>query len=95
MMATSTTFRQLTRIMLELAGELTGGKLVLSHEGGYSEAYVPYCGLAVMEELSGIQSAIDDPFAKFVDAAGGHRLYPHQDEVIARAAALAEQVPAG
>ena len=95
MMATSTTFRRLTRMMLELAEELTGGKLVLSHEGGYSEAYVPYCGLAVMEELSGIQSAVDDPFAKFVDAAGGHRLYPHQDEVIARTAALAEQVPAG
>ena len=95
MMATSTTFRRLTRIMLDLADELCGGKLVLSHEGGYSEAYVPYCGLAVMEELAGIRSTIDDPFAKFVDAAGGHRLYPHQDEVIARAATLAEQVPAG
>ena len=68
---------------------------MLSHEGGYSEAYVPYCGLAVMEELAGLGSALDDPFAKFVDAAGGHRLYPHQDEVIAKAAALAERVPAG
>ena len=28
-------------------------------------------------------------------AAGGHRLYPHQDEVIVRAAVLAERVPAG
>ena len=95
MMMTSTTFRMLTRIMLELADESAGGKLVLSHEGGYSEAYVPYCGLAVMEELSGIESAIGDPFAKSVDAAGGHRLHAHQDEVIARAAALAEVVPAG
>ena len=95
MMATSTTFGQLTRIMLELADELTGGRLVLSHEGGCSEAYVPYCGLAVMEALAGVESSLGDPFVKFVDAAGGHRLYPHQDEVIAKAAVLAEQVPAG
>jgi len=50
---------------------------------------------AIREELSGIKTEIDDPFANFVDAAGGHRLHPHQDEVIARAAALAERVPAG
>ena len=28
------------------------------HEGGYSEAYVPFCGLAVIEELSGVRSAV-------------------------------------
>ena len=95
MMATSTTYRRLTRIMLNLADELTGGKLVLSHEGGYSAAYVPYCGLAVMEELAGIETGIRDPFAEFVDQAGGHRLYPHQEEVIAQAARLAAAVPAG
>ena len=95
MMVTSTTYRRLTQIMLELADELTGGKLVLSHEGGYSAAYVPYCGLAVMEELSGIASDIEDVFAESVDAAGGHQLYPHQDEVIKKAAALADAVPPG
>ena len=95
MMVTSSTYRRLTRIMLDLADELTGGKLVLSHEGGYSAAYVPYCGLAVMEELSGSATEIDDPFALYVDNAGGHQLYPHQDEVIAEAAALVGGVPAG
>ena len=95
MMVTSTTYRKLTQIMLELADELTGGKLVLSHEGGYSAAYVPYCGLAVMEELSGISSDIEDVFAEFVDVAGGHQLYPHQDDVIKKAAALADAVPEG
>ena len=95
MMVTTTTYRTLTQIMLGLADELCGGRLVLSHEGGYSAAYVPYCGLAVMEELSGTKSRIDDPFAPFVDVAGGHQLYPHQDEIIAKAAQLAEAVPAG
>ena len=93
MMVTSTTYRRLTRTMLDLADELSGGKLVLSHEGGYSAAYVPWCGLAVMEELSGISTGIKDVFASSVEGCGGHQLYPHQDEVIARAAALAEALP--
>ena len=77
------------------ADELCGGRLILSHEGGYSAAYVPYCGLAVMEELSGTKSRIDDVFAPFVDVAGGHQLYAHQNDVIEKAAALAGAVPQG
>jgi acetoin utilization deacetylase AcuC-like enzyme len=93
MMVTSTTYRRLAQIMLEVADEVCGGRLVLSHEGGYSAAYVPYCGLAVMEELSGIRSSIEDVFAAFVDVAGGHQLYPHQAEIIDKAAALANAIP--
>ena len=93
MMVTSSTYRRLTQIMLELADELCGGRLVLSHEGGYSAGYVPFCGLAVMEELSGIHTGVEDVFAQFIDVCGGHQLYPHQDELIAKAAVLAEAVP--
>ncbi len=95
MMVTSTAYRKMTRIMLELTDEMTGGKLILTHEGGYSAAYVPYCGLAVMEELSGITSSIEDPFAEIVDGSGGHQLYAHQDDVIKQAASLADAVPPG
>ncbi len=95
MMVTSATYRKMTRIMMDLADELTGGKLILSHEGGYSAAYVPYCGLVVMEELSGITSTIEDPFAEIVDETGGHQLYAHQNDVIKKAAALAQAVPVG
>ena len=56
---------------------------------------MPYCGLAVMEELSGIPTDIEDMFAQFVDVCGGHQLYPHQDDVIKKASALAEAIPAG
>ncbi|MBM3583556.1 MAG: class II histone deacetylase [Alphaproteobacteria bacterium] len=92
MMVTSTTYRKLARIMIDLAAELCGGRLLLTHEGGYSAAYVPYCGLAVMEELSGRKTNIGDPFAVFIDVAGGHHMYPHQEAVIAKAAALAQAV---
>ena len=31
------------------------------HEGGYAEAHVPFCGLAVVETLSGVRTAVEDP----------------------------------
>ncbi|WP_278441506.1 class II histone deacetylase [Pseudomonas oryzihabitans] len=64
----SDSFRQLTRLIREAAEELCQGRLVLVHEGGYAEAYVPFCGQAVMEELSGITTAVRDPLLDFIQA---------------------------
>ena len=47
---------------MELAAELCNGRLVLCHEGGYSTTYVPFCGLAVLEQLSGIRTPVSDPY---------------------------------
>ncbi len=89
MMASSETYRSMTQILMELAGELCGGRLVMCHEGGYSVAYVPFCGLAVMEVLSGSNSGVEDPFHANVASDGGHGLYPHQAAVIENAAKVA------
>lgn len=59
MLATADTFRQMTRMTRQAAESLCGGRLLCVHEGGYSEAYVPFCGHAVIAELA--QSAIDAP----------------------------------
>ena len=64
MLATAQTFRLMTRQMMQSAATLCGGKLVLAHEGGYSEVYVPFCGHAVLEELSGSKITAPDPFAE-------------------------------
>jgi acetoin utilization deacetylase AcuC-like enzyme len=85
MMAYSETFRAMTRMLMAVADEICGGRLVLSHEGGYSPVYVPFCGLAVLEELSGVKTAVDDPMAASVASVGGQDLQPHQDEIIRRA----------
>jgi len=45
---------------------ISGGRLVLVHEGGYSEAYVPFCGHAVIEELSGRRTKVVDPLLEFI-----------------------------
>ncbi|OYW57449.1 MAG: class II histone deacetylase [Rhodobacterales bacterium 12-65-15] len=63
MLATADTFRQLTRRVKAAADRLCGGRLVLVHEGGYSEVYVPFCGHAVLEELSGAPVTAPDPMA--------------------------------
>jgi len=57
----SESYRDMTQRLLQVADKLCTGKLVMVHEGGYSEAYVPFCGLAVMEALSGIRTKVVDP----------------------------------
>ena len=92
MMAYSETFREMTRMLMEAADELCDGRLVLTHEGGYSPLYVPFCGMAVLEELSGKRSAVEDPFGETAGTAGGQELQPHQSAAIAEAEALVEQL---
>lgn len=68
MLATVETFRAMARQVLDAAAKLCEGRLVMVHEGGYSEAYVPFCGHAVIQEMAG--SAVDapDPLAPIVAA---------------------------
>ncbi len=87
MMLHSEAYRSMARAMKDVASELCHGRLVLAHEGGYSAVYAPYCGLAVMEELSGRRSAIADPFLAAVSGWGEQDLQPHQEKAIDRAAA--------
>jgi acetoin utilization deacetylase AcuC-like enzyme len=88
MMLYSETYRAMTRMLMSAADALCAGRLVLSHEGGYAPIYVPFCGLAVLEALSGTKTAVEDPMATRAASAGGQELQPHQDEVIRRAARL-------
>lgn len=67
MLLHSDSFRSMTRMVRETAERLCQGRLVLAHEGGYAEAYVPFCGLAVMEELSGVRTEVQDPLRDFID----------------------------
>jgi acetoin utilization deacetylase AcuC-like enzyme len=50
-------FAMLTDIIMEQ----TGGALVMAHEGGYSEAHVPFCGHAVLQTMSGSSITAEDP----------------------------------
>lgn len=62
MQAHSGTFREMMRMVMALADEICEGRVVAVHEGGYAEVVVPFCGLAVVEQLSGHRTQVVDPF---------------------------------
>jgi acetoin utilization deacetylase AcuC-like enzyme len=87
MMVTSEGYREMTDQMVALAERVCDGKLVAIHEGGYSSAYVPFCGAAVIEGLLKIDQVVEDPFIVAFRGIGYTALQPHQDAVIEAAVA--------
>ena len=88
-------YRALTAALMEVAAEVCDGRLVMSHEGGYSSFYVPYCGLAVIEQMSGIRSDTDfTGVAPDSHRAGPRQLEAHERAAVERAAENVELVPA-
>ncbi len=63
MLATAETFQAMTNMVMAAADALCDGRLVLVHEGGYSEVYVPFCGHAAIATMAGSKIKADDPFA--------------------------------
>ncbi|MCM5682291.1 class II histone deacetylase [Schlegelella sp. S2-27] len=64
----SDTYRAMTARMKEAAERHCAGKLVMVHEGGYAESYVPFCGLAIVEELTGVRTPVVDPMLGLIQA---------------------------
>lgn len=64
----SSTYEEMMAMVMAAADRLCDGRVVAVHEGGYSEAYVPFCGHRVVEGLAGIETGLTDPFlAKFIE----------------------------
>lgn len=51
---TASGFRAMTRQLMNVADEVCGGRIMMTHEGGYSPTYVPLCGVSVLSEMSGV-----------------------------------------
>ena len=64
MMCSAETYRCMTRQIMDV----TDGRLVAAHEGGYSEVYVPFCGHAMLEEMSGSSIHAPDPLADRINS---------------------------
>lgn len=58
------TYEAMTNQVMQLAAEVCDGRLVMAHEGGYSEVYVPFCGHQVMATMSGSALTAPDPFGQ-------------------------------
>lgn len=68
MLCTAETFGEMTARVKASAEHLCDGRLLMVHEGGYSEAYVPFCGHRVLEVMSGSSRIAEDPMAATVAA---------------------------
>ncbi len=91
-MLTSSGYRSLTHKIMDVAAEVCDGRIVMCHEGGYNAPTVPFFGLAVLEQLSGIRTDVEDPFNEFLNVLGGQSLQPHQDSVILQAEELVKSL---
>ena len=88
MLLHSESYRELTEMLLYASG----GRLAVIHEGGYSEYYVPFCGLAVVEVLTGTRTRVEDPYLEDVKGMPGQELTAAQWEAIDAAAAVVGDV---
>jgi acetoin utilization deacetylase AcuC-like enzyme len=83
-------FGRMASLLCKAADELCKGRIVFTHEGGYSEVYVPFCGVSVLENMSGVDSGVFDPFREDVGGKKQLLLQSHQKEYIDRAASNLE-----
>ena len=93
MMLTPRAYGELTQLLLDAAARLCAGRLVVEHEGGYSEELVPFCALAVVEALSGIDTDCRDTVLQLCPEGFAYQdLQSHQEAAVARAAELVGRI---
>ncbi|WP_151702271.1 class II histone deacetylase [Nitrincola alkalilacustris] len=82
MMLNSEAFGRMTQQVQAVADRCCQGRLVMTHEGGYSEGYVPFCGHAVIAALADSDIQATDPQNEEIAAWGYQSLQPHQQALI-------------
>ena len=88
MMLYSDIYRRLATDILDMAERVSGGRVLMTHEGGYSAEYVPFCGLAVVEAMRGERTDVKDPFQAAFAGFGGHELTSAQKAVVENARSM-------
>ena len=91
-MMTSEGFKSLTKKIKKSADQLCDGKILMTHEGGYSASTVPFLAHAVIETLAEENMNIVDPFQNIIGKMGQQELQPHQDALIKEAESLLKNI---
>ena len=81
-MMTGEGFKSLTQKLMKIADQVCNGKILMTHEGGYSAATVPFFAHSVIETLAKENMGIEDPFQRIIGNLGQQELQPHQDSLI-------------
>lgn len=88
MILCSQSYREFTQKLTAAANRHCEGRIVFAHEGGYSKDYVPFCGLAVVEVLSGHPTKVVDHYVAEALVWGYQKLQLHQAAIIDRVVKL-------
>ena len=91
-MMTSEGFKSLTQKIKKCADEVCDGKILMTHEGGYSAATVPFFAHSVIETLADENMGIKDPFQRIIGNLGQQELQPHQDSLIKEVESLIKKI---
>ncbi|MBD3787980.1 MAG: class II histone deacetylase [Sphingomonadales bacterium] len=68
MLLRAESFAALTARAMAAADALCNGRLMMTHEGGYSEVHVPFCGHAVIATMAGSAITAPDPLSATIGA---------------------------
>ena len=93
MMLNSSSYGEMMGQVMAVADEVCDGKIVVVHEGGYSDGYVPFCGHSLINRLSGNFIDAHDTLDEEISNWGYQDLQPHQAAVIDDAAQLLKNIP--
>ena len=83
MLLHSESYRLMTEKVMALSEEICNKKLVVVHEGGYSETHVPFCVQSVVETLADVRSDAIDPSLEMMKLfQPNHRAIKFQEELL-------------
>ena len=68
MLLHSESYRAMAEQVVGLAEQYCDGRLVVVHEGGYAESYVPFCVHSVVETMAGQRTDVVDPSLELFQA---------------------------
>jgi acetoin utilization deacetylase AcuC-like enzyme len=95
MMLSPAGYGRIAQLTVDAARRLCDGRLVAEHEGGYSAELVPFCGLAIIEAMSGITTECTGTILHAFPAhLGQQELQPHQSALIDTVAELVPRIGA-
>ena len=83
MSVTASGYRAMTRVLMDVADQVCEGRIMMTHEGGYSPTYVPLCGVEVLSEMSGVAVDVVHPLYAGFDTMPEHALNDAQRKVVA------------
>jgi acetoin utilization deacetylase AcuC-like enzyme len=90
MMVSPRGYGRMAELLLDAAARLCDGRVVMAHEGGYSAELVPFCGLAIVEQMAGVATEVRGSILQeFPEHMGQQELQPHEAALIERVAELA------